>query len=241
MDQPVYETKKDFIARQIKKRILDGEFGSGYRLKVRQLATEFGTSEIPVREAIIELAASGLVTIRPHVGATATPISSRDLRNIFQIRSVLERLATELAAENMTAQNLSQIEKHAEALRQAVDAGEDSDELTRLNRVFHMSIYQCCGNDRLVGMIEELWNHAGRYPDPLTGQDDATYQSLKEHVAILDAIRRNDGALAAELTECHKDRSFAGILARLQKLETMGHEGPDDGVSGDGDFAEMEN
>lgn len=240
MDQPVYETKKDYIARQIKKKILDGDFGPGARLKVRQLAAEFGTSEIPVREAIIELAGSGLVSIRPHVGATATPISSADLKNIFQIRSALERLATEAAATKMTASDLERIEKNADILRHAVDDSQDSDELTALNRAFHMSIYRCCGNERLVGMIEELWNHVGRYPGPLTGQDEATYQSIKEHAAIIEALRERDGALAAELTERHKDRSFAGILARVQQLEARIRAGQDDNASDEADLAGLE-
>lgn len=222
MEQPVYETKKDYIAGQIKKRILNGEYAPGTRLKVRQLAAEFGTSDIPVREAIIQLTASGLVSIRPHVGAMATPISSQDLKEIFQIRSALETLATELATEQMTPGDLERIEHYGRLLSQAVDDGHESDELTHLNRQFHLAIYRCANNDRLLAMIEDLWTHAGRYPGPLTGRDEATYQSLSDHNAIVDALRAKDAARAKSLTQMHKDRSFARILSQVEKLEELG-------------------
>lgn len=228
MDQPVYETKKDYIARQIKRKILSGEYRPGSRLKVRHLALEFGTSEIPVREAIIQLASSGLVTIRPHAGATATPISSHDLKNIFQVRSALERLATELACQNMTARDLTEVQSKADALKHAVDEGLESDVLNQLNREFHMSIYRCSDNHRLVQMIEELWNHAGRYPAPLTGQDDNTYQSVKEHSEIVSALKDRDGRRAADLAEQHKDRSFERILVQVEQLEQSDGAAPPD-------------
>ena len=237
MDQPVYETKKDYIARQIKRKILSGEYRPGSRLKVRQLASEFGTSDIPVREAIIQLASSGLVTIRPHAGATATPISSRDLKNIFQIRSALERLATELASQNMSARDLAEVQSKADALKNAVDEGLESDVLNRLNREFHMSIYRCSQNQRLVEMIEDLWNHAGRYPEPLTGQDANTYQSVKEHSEIVAALQERDGRLAADLTERHQERSFGGILAQVEKLERIDGAAPADENGDEAAFA----
>jgi DNA-binding GntR family transcriptional regulator len=224
MQVPEYETKKDYIARQIKKRILDGEYAPGTRLKVRKLAAEFGSSEIPVREAIIQLTATGLVSIRPHVGAMATPISSQDLLEIFQIRSVLESLATELATDRMTVGDLKDIEEAARILRRAVEEGRESDELTQLNRQFHLAIYRCSGNERLVVMIADLWTHAGRYPAPLTGRDEATYQSLRDHEEILEALHKRDKERAKALTQSHKERSFARIVAQVRKLESLGWE-----------------
>lgn len=219
MPQLGFETKKDYVFRHVKQKILDREYEPGHRLKVRQLAQEFGTSEIPVREAINQLASSGLVTITPHVGAITTPVSSQDLREIFEIRSALEELATRRATEHLTPEALDEIEHIAKALETAVELGRDPDELNRLNRAFHLTIYQYAQNQRLVGMIEELWNHAGRYPAPLTGSDTDTYQSLKEHRAILSALKAKDIGLAARLTAEHKNRSMQAVIDRVQHHE----------------------
>lgn len=206
--------------RRVKQKILDGEYGPGDRLKVRNLAAEFGTSEIPVREAITQLAASGLVTITPHVGAIASPLSAQDLKEIFEIRSALETLATRLAACRLTPDSLKEIEAFASCLRQAVDeGGQDVDKLNQMNRAFHMAIYQHSDNKRLVMMIEDLWNHAGRYPGPLTGQDPITYQSLNDHEAIVAALKAKDGVLAAQLTEEHKNRAMHRIIAVVRERE----------------------
>ncbi|MCY0877450.1 MAG: GntR family transcriptional regulator [Firmicutes bacterium] len=220
MEEPRYETKKDYIVRRLRQKILDGEYGPGDRLKVRQLAQEFGTSEIPVREAINQLAATGLVTITPHVGAVATPVSSEDLTEIFEIRSALEELATRLATERMPSEALQEIERLAVALENAVEIGQEAEELNRLNRAFHMAIYRQSRNQRLVHMIEELWNHAGRYPAPLTGRDDNTYQSLREHRAIIEALRSRDAERAARLTQEHKNRAMQRVIALVREHES---------------------
>jgi DNA-binding GntR family transcriptional regulator len=219
MDLPSFETKKDFIARKLREKILAGEYAPGHRLKTRQLAEEFGTSEIPVREAINQLASTGLVTIIPHVGAMASPISSHDLEEIFQIRTALESLATKLAAPRLSSADFDELERLNYALKDAVDAGAEPDTLNRLNRAFHMRIYQVSENHRLIHMIEDLWNHAGRYPAPLTGQNDATYQSVREHQEILAALKAGDATRAAELTIAHKDRSMIRILEQVRRIE----------------------
>lgn len=219
MEHASFETKKDYILRQIKKKILDGEFQPGERLKVRPLAQEFGTSEIPVREAIHQLVSTGLVTMTPHVGAVASPISTEDLREIFQIRSALERVATELGAAKLTEEDLTHMFRIQKELEDAVEAGVEPETLNRINREFHMVVYARSGNRRLVSMIEELWNHAGRYPAPLTGRNEPTYQSIKEHRQILEALKARDIEQAAELTEQHKNRSMKWVMEQVGARE----------------------
>lgn len=219
MEPKAYQTKKDYIIKRLREMILSGTYAPGDRLKTRKLAEEFGTSEIPVREAINQLASAGLVTIIPHVGAMASPISSHDLEEIFQVRTALESLATRLAAPQLTADDLEALSQIAQSLEDAVAAGEDIEELNRLNREFHMFIYRRSGNRRLADLIEDLWNHAGRYPAPLTGPDAHTYQSLKDHRAILESLYRRDGERAAMLTIEHKDRSMARILEQVRRME----------------------
>ncbi len=221
-----FETKKDYIFHKLKQQILDGEYEPGDRLKIRPLAQEFGTSEIPVREAINQLASTGLVTMTPHVGAVATPISAQDLREIFQIRTVLEGLATELAVPNLPPDGIAEIRRIQTELEAAVDGGCEPDRLNRLNRAFHMTIYRHSQNRRLSTLIEELWNHAGRYPAPLKGSDDdSTRLSIREHQQILEALEAHDVRRATELTAHHKSRSMRRVIAIVEGRERLTRSG----------------
>ena len=145
-----YETKKDYILESLKDRILSGTFGPGFHLKTRQIAEEYGTSEIPVREALSQLASMGLVRIIPHVGAITSTLSSHDLKEIFQIRETLESLAVRLAVPQLTDDDINQITDIAQALEKAVTEGAAPDRLNYLNRQFHTQIYQHCDNQRLI-------------------------------------------------------------------------------------------
>lgn len=220
MTQKTFETKKDYIVRAVKDKILSGDYEPGVRLKTKELALEFGTSEIPVREAISQLVSQGLVEVIPHVGATTARISSTDLQDIFQIRGALESLATELAAPALTSEDLKDIERIHLELQQAVKDGASSSILNTLNREFHMRLYRRCGNLRLVTMIEDLWNHAGRYPAPLLGPDPDTFQSIADHEEILRLLKQRDVKGVTAITLTHKERSFERILKAVRHSES---------------------
>lgn len=220
METKTFETKKDYIVKALREKILSGLYQPGVRLKTKDLAHEFGTSEIPVREAINQLSSAGLVEVIPHVGATTTRISSRDLQEIFQIRTELESLATRLSAPQLSSSDLRALENIQAMLEQAVEDGSPPAVLNAMNREFHMYLYRKSGNRRLVAIIDDLWNHAGRYPAPLTGHDDNTAQSLQDHRGILACLQAGDLDGATLLTEQHKQRSFERILSQVRHTES---------------------
>ncbi len=220
MTQKTFETKKDYIVKAVKEKILSGDLKPGVRLKTKELALEFGTSEIPVREAINQLVSLRLVEVIPHVGATTARISSTDLQEIFQIRGELESLATRLATPALTLQDLDDIERIHLELKQALEDDAPSSRLNALNREFHMRLYRHSGNLRLITMIEELWNHAGRYPAPLSGRDPDTIKSLADHEEILRLLKRHDVTGVTAITLTHKQRSFERILKAVRQSES---------------------
>ena len=214
-----YETKKDYILESLKDRILSGTFGPGFHLKTRQIAEEYGTSEIPVREALSQLASMGLVRIIPHVGAITSTLSSHDLKEIFQIRETLESLAVRLAVPQLTDDDINQITDIAQALEKAVTEGAAPDRLNYLNRQFHTQIYQHCDNQRLIHIIDDLWNHATRYPGPLTGNNPETLQSLQDHQDIVTALKERDAETAELVTLTHKRRAMRRIIQKTEQEE----------------------
>ncbi len=214
-----FQTKKDWILNGLRHDILEGRYPPGARLITRQIAQDYGTSEIPVREALNQLQQEGLIRTEPHVGAVTAPLSAADLRELFEVRMALEGLAVRLAAPRLTDANLDEARDINRRLQGAVERGDAAGELNRCNRAFHERIYAGCNNGRLLELLKNLWDHSGRYPAPLTGNDPSTWASIQEHDAILDALSARDAALAERLTLDHKARSMDRIVKRVEQRE----------------------
>lgn len=206
-----YRTKKETIYDEVKKRIYEGEYEFGEKLVISRLANEFESSEIPVREALNQLNTEGLIDFRPHVGAIVTPLSKKDVEDIFEIRVVLEALATKLAAKNLDEKDLEYLKSIIEESQNAFNK-RDYKKISKLNYDFHMSIYKKSGNKILVNTINDLWMNSGRYPNLFEKNDDHIKESLREHVDIYKALSEKDAELAEEITKQHKLRAAREIL-----------------------------
>ncbi len=215
-----FQTKKDWILNGLRHDILEGRYPPGTRLVTRQIAEDYGTSEIPVREALNQLQQEGLIRTEPHVGAVTSPLSAADLRELFEVRMALEGLAVRLATPRLTDADLAEAREINRSLHGAVERGDAVGELNRFNRAFHERIYAGCNNERLLEILKNLWDHSGRYPPPLTGNDPSTWASIQEHEAILDALSARDAALAERLTLDHKARSMGRIVQRVEQRES---------------------
>jgi len=216
---PLFQTKKDWVLEHLRQDILEGRYRPGARLITRQIAQEYGVSEIPVREALNQLEQQGLVKIEPHVGAVTTPLSAEDLRELFEVRVTLEGLAVRLATPHLTEADLQELERMQADMEAGIDAGASPLELSAANRRFHERMYAGCRNRRLLALLSDLWDLAARYPPPLTGSDEHTWQSMREHRAILAALVQRDAALAERLTLEHKTRSTGRIMRIVQARE----------------------
>lgn len=136
----------------LRDRILDGEYGPGYRLVIDSLAEEFGYSALPVREAIRRLEAEGLIVFRPNAGAQVAPADPREFAGSIEVLAVLEGYATAAAAPQLTPADLERLREANEAM---VECMERLDPLgfSRANRTFHLTIYERCPNAYLVEVL----------------------------------------------------------------------------------------
>ena len=188
-------TTRELINR-LRQEIYGGTYPPGARLRQGALATRFGVSTTPVREALSALQAEGLVTVDPHRGAVVVQPTPDDVRESFAIREVLETLALESAIPVISEAQLDQLQSYI-AEMQGVST---YDEWALLNETFHRELYEASRRRRLCDLIESLrvssqhFIHlalSGRVPGP---EVDA------EHQAILDACRsRNIQAARAAL------------------------------------------
>jgi DNA-binding GntR family transcriptional regulator len=201
----------DLIADALREAIVRGIFQEGQSLRQDEIATQFGVSRIPVREALRQLEAEGLVKIHLNRGAMVSALSPAEAQEIFEIRSALEVKAIQLAIPKLTAADL---EKASVILKQT-DQTTDTGLLAKLNWEFHATLYAPAERPRLLTMIKTLHLNVDRYVRLQMGQMDYQERSQKEHYQFLEACLHHDSKAAVRLLKKHIDTAGEQLVTYL--------------------------
>ena len=200
------------ITSILRKAIYAGEYKSGDELSLTDIAAQLGVSRTPVREAFQVLESEGLITLRMNKGAIVNTIDRKFIRDIFEMRMLLESEAAYKAAENgMEEEKLNKLLERAIDLRDHLDALNVS-EYVALNQAIHQAIWQAADNHQLTNYLLELWNG----PSVGHGENAAEHHyqaSTFEHIAILQAIRDGQPEAAKQAMIQHISRSMENMLA----------------------------
>jgi DNA-binding GntR family transcriptional regulator len=199
----VSDLKSQTIYRALRERILRNELGSGTRLVLRDLANQYESSDIPVREALRMLERDGLVEMVPYRGARVTTLTQREIDETYFIRGHLESIATGLTAERITATELHALDALMVQMRDAVEA-QDGPLFSDLNREFHQTIVATCGNEMLRELIMDIWQRHSGFQRVFRLVPERLARSQSEHEGIMDALHARDAKQAAELALKHK-------------------------------------
>jgi len=193
---------KDKAYTAIRDAILTLELEPGTSLVESDLARQLGISKTPVRDALQELERDGLVIRIPFKGTYVTEVMEKDLREIFQLRAVLEGLAARLATPLFTSQELDQLDRDHAASEDALAKG-DLALCSKLGKGLHDAIIDKADNEQLITMIRNLDASLMRFralSDRGSGRLDV---SIREHRRIIDALRRQDAYAAEESVRDH--------------------------------------
>ncbi|EYD75320.1 transcriptional regulator [Rubellimicrobium mesophilum DSM 19309] len=196
-------SRKETVLRIIRSAILDGRLTVGTRLNQDEIAAELGVSRMPVREAVKQLEAEGLVVVYPYKGVEVAQLDVSAIEEMFGIRIALEKVAIARAVEHLTDRQLDRMKRTLGKMDEALKVTPvDADVWMKLNDEFHSLINEAAGWSRLAETIDVFRSNVDRYVRmylSLRGRE----QPQKEHWALLEACQSRDAAKAQTLIEQH--------------------------------------
>jgi DNA-binding GntR family transcriptional regulator len=193
--------------------ITAGLIAPGTQLDEQQLGTRFGASRTPVREALRQLSASGLIEMRPRRGAVVAAMTAERIFEMFELSAEIEALCVRLAAWRMTPLERNRLRRIHEESADAVVRG-DIDEYDRLNWRFHDTIYEGTHNAFIVEQAKALRERMAAFRRAQLREGGRPALSRNEHGELLEAIMRGDGEEAAKQMRAHMFNA-SGALERF--------------------------
>jgi DNA-binding GntR family transcriptional regulator len=215
-------TAHEFVVGTLRRAILGGQLAGGTRLVQSDVARDLKVSTTPVREALRDLAAEGLVQMDAHRGAIVQQLDATDLEEIYGIRTVLEPYCARLGVARISEEQLAEVT----ALQAQMDAERDIGSWVELNRRFHRVLIEASRSTRLIGLLKNLQDAASIYVSASlqTTPEDQRTGNL-EHHAILDAYRKRDPDAATRAILTHLNRTMA-IVEDKAAHESAADESP---------------
>ena len=203
------------VGEKIRGQILDGKLRPGERLVEDKLSAELGVSRVPVREALRELSAEGLVRLERHRGASVTEITPQMVADLVEVRALLEGLNARLAAQRHDPEIVRLLGEVLKRGNAAADSGSP-EQLARLNAEFHERLAEASRNSVLSDVMRGLRERTS-LAFALNGRSRAR-EDWQEHAGILAAVIAGDGELAALLATRHVHNA-AAAFAQMVKTE----------------------
>jgi DNA-binding GntR family transcriptional regulator len=198
------------VLSSVRTAILSGVLGPGARLRQEELADVFGTSRIPVREALRALEYEGLVTSEPHRGFTVTSLDADDVQEVYDLRILLECEAVKLALPLLTDEDLEDLERVFSEMQSA----ETPDQQLAARERFYLRLYSVTGRPRLVGLIMRLRQEVARV---LRWATIVHSSSIHEH--FFEAVRVGDVERANAHLAGHYRRVAVLIRRHIKEAE----------------------
>lgn len=217
----------DIAYNFIRERILNGAFAAGAPLASKNLSKEIGVSRTPVRDALRQLEADGLVIIKPRIGASVRSMDLQEFKELCGIRQALETYAAGLAAQNRSEAELDEIRSALEAMRLIVDkmvkTSDDREllgDLAREDVRFHLGIINVAKNDLMKKEIMRLSlinRVVSSHPTGRRGKETLSdrLKVQESHREIFDAISRRDVSAAKDAMERHQRNNLEKVIQSM--------------------------
>lgn len=207
----VSTTQQDSIYATLRQWLTVGRFLPGERLKIRTVATAMGVGQMPVRAALLRLAAEGALVNVPNAGVTVPQLSVPEFDDLLQMRMLLEGEAAERGCLRLDAKQIAALHKLCTRMDKALAAADATDYLVA-NEDFHVLLYKAAGSPLLFSLIDTLWLKAGPISNRLFDSPEAAAVLNDAHMELMRALGRRDSAAVRRALE--KDLFVAGQFLR---------------------------
>jgi len=216
-----YELLSKKVYRILKTRIINGNLKPGEKILEVNIAEQLGVSRTPIREALRELAAEGFVKMIPNQGMVVSNVSIEDIKEVLQIRKLLEGFAASVAAKKINQEEIAKLEGIIKKMSIIISKSKpDVVAYSELNAQFHNLILNACGNKRLIKICTNLSGSDHRFRiRALRDNSERLKYSLKEHHEIMEVLKRKDAEQAERLSKKHIENVLENILTYKGKEE----------------------
>lgn len=208
------QIRADTVKDQIRGEIISGALAFGARLRIDELASRYGASHMPIREALRSLAGEGLVIAEANKGARVVTIDERHVAHLFSVRIALEVTLAREAVASITETDLAEIEALERERLALVNEGRFG-EAVETNQRFHRRIYGIPGNAEALSVLDRhwlllaaLWSRFGYRPERLGGV-------ASDHDHIIRALRDRDAEACGALTAAHVTKTRQDLIAQM--------------------------
>lgn len=203
------------VADAVRQKILSGEYEANTQLRQEHLATEFGVSRIPVREALHQLHSEGFVTLVSHKGAIVSSISLDEILELYELRARIETWLLGLAIPRMTENDIL---RARECARQHQEQGRTGEYSNQLNWNFHAALYAPSGRKATIELVSRIYQQLERYTRMMVSLTEIQAQSDRDHWQLIELCEAKDTLRAVGLLETHIITSGRFLVERLQEL-----------------------
>jgi len=197
--------------------ILRGEIQEGEQLRQDAIAADLQVSRIPVREALRQLEAEGLIKIVAHKGAVVSSLSSEEIEELFDIRALLECEVLRLSIPHLTEADFEKAEAILQTFDKALLPKGDVSSWGRLNTQFHAILYSRANRPHFMAIIRQINNNGERYTRLQLYLTRAFERAKREHRQLLDLCRKRDVEAASKLLEQHIHTAGQTLKESLQQ------------------------
>lgn len=211
---------RERLYETLKEDILFNRYNPGAELQIDKLAKEFGVSSTPIREALVRLEGDGLVVSIPNRGVQVAPISLEDVKNMYEVRRLLEPQAARIAARHCEEQEATALYKK---LLKFIEEPTDLDVYISADLELQELMYKHLTNTLLRDILDQVGQHSIRIrylvESNAEGLKKETVELVtREHLAILDALRKREEERAADATLQHLIKAEARTLHTLEQI-----------------------
>ena len=200
--------------------MLAGRLAAGERLSQERLAEQFQVSRVPIRDALRELQAEGLVVAHPRLGTSVATLSAPDLEELYEMRLALEPVVARLATPHLRPEDLAAMREDLDFMR---ESGDLSPAWFSAHAAFHHSLNARSGRERMCQLVDSLRRQTERYLRVYRGELERADELGAEHELIYEKAKAGDADAVAE--EVHKHL----VLVRDRVLDYLHAHRPAEG------------